>query len=236
MALLVITLMTRAAAQTLSGWLAASMRTKSDVLLDSESSKTSDFVRMEAGSQPDSVWAAARVIEVMADSAMVKLDHDPIPEWEWPQMTMMFSIADEVDIDALAAGQSLHVEINKASDSDFSITQIHIMEGMQGTHDGHQSMDHSSMDHSTMDHSTVDHSDHSSMDHSQHSTMPHDQHDMNNTVDHSSMDHSQHTMEASPMDSHQDQQSVDHSDHSTIDHSQHDQSGSKAVDQSKMHH
>ena len=104
--------------------------TSAQFLLDSESSKTSDFVRMEAGSQPDSVWAAARVIEVMADSAMVKLDHDPIPEWEWPQMTMMFSIADEVDIDALAAGQSLHVEINKASDSDFSITQIHIMEGI----------------------------------------------------------------------------------------------------------
>ena len=192
--------------------------TSAQFLLDSESSKTSDFVRLEAGSQPDSVWAAARVIEVMTDSAMVKLDHDPIPEWEWPQMTMMFSVADEVDIDALAAGQSLRVEINKASDRDFRITQIHIMEGMQGTHDGHQSMDHSSMDHS------------------QRSTMPHDQRDMNNTVDHSSMDHSQHTMEASPMDSHQDQQSVDHSDHSTMDHSQHDQSGSKAVDHSKMHH
>ena len=58
--------------------------TSAQFLLDSESSKTSDFVRMEAGSQPDSVWAAARVIEVMTDSAMVKLDHDPIPEWDWP--------------------------------------------------------------------------------------------------------------------------------------------------------
>lgn len=198
--------------------------TSAQFLLDSESSKTSDFVRMEAGSQSDSVWAAARVIEVMADSAMVKLDHDPIPEWEWPQMTMMFSVADEVDMNALSAGQSLHVEINKTSDSDFSITQIHIMEGMQGAHDDHQSMDHSSMDHSMMDHS-------------QHETMPHDQHDMNNTVDHSSMDHSQHTMD--PAKSHQDHQSMDHSDHSTMDHSQQsmpDQSESEAVDHSKMHH
>jgi len=181
--------------------------TSAQFLLDSESSKTSDFVRMEAGSQPGSVWAAARVIEVMADNAMVKLDHDPIPEWEWPQMTMLFSVGDEVDIDALAAGQSLHVEINKASDSNFSITQIHIMEGVQGAHDGHQSMNHSSMNHSTADNS-----------------------------DHSGMDHSQHTMESSTMDNHQDHQSMDHSDHSTMDHSQHDQSGPKAVDHSKMHH
>ena len=142
--------------------------TSAQFLLDSESSKTSDFVRMEAGSQPDSVWAAARVIEVMADSAMVKLDHDPIPEWEWPQMTMMFSVANEVDINRLAVGQSLHVEINKASNSEFVITQIHIMDRMQ---DEHQSMGHS-----------------------QHEMMNHDQHTMENTVDHSTMDHSQHTM------------------------------------------
>ena len=135
--------------------------TSAQFLLDSESSKTSDFLRMEAGSQPDSVWAAARVIEVMADSAMIKLDHDPIPEWEWPQMTMMFSVADEVDIDSLAVGQSLHVEINKASDSEFVITQIHIMEGVQ---DEHQSMDHSSMDHSQ--HAIPDQSDSKAVDHS----------------------------------------------------------------------
>ncbi len=231
--------------------------TSAQFLLDSESSKTSDFVRMEAAAQPTSVWAAARVIDVMTDSAMVKLDHDPIPEWEWPQMTMNFAVSDEVDLSTLKEGQSLHVEINKVGDSGFSVTQIHIMERMQGEHDDHESIDHSSMDHSTMGHaddSSMDHSqdatmnhdkhdmentDHASMDHGEHSSMSHDQHDMKDVVDHSSMDHSQHTAESDSMNNHHDHSSMDHTDHSNMDHSQHtmpDQADSDKVDHSKMNH
>jgi len=160
-----------------------SVVTSAQFLLDSESSKTSDFIRMQTETQKSSVWIAARVIETMKESRKVKLDHDPIPEWEWPQMTMMFSVADEADMNALKANQSLHVEINKASDTEFVITQIHIMDSMQD------------------------------MDHSQHSTMNHDQHTTDNTIDHSTMDHSQHNMESNTMENHDDHSMMDHSQH-----------------------
>ncbi|MGH1484732.1 MAG: efflux RND transporter periplasmic adaptor subunit [Cellvibrionaceae bacterium] len=184
--------------------------TSAQFLLDSESSKTSDFIRMEAQQQANSVWAVARVVEVMAESGQLKLNHDPIPEWEWPTMTMLFSVDEGVnegiDLSSIAIGQTLHIEINKQGDSDFSISQIHIVDP-----DKSSSMDqsnHSEMNHG--DHSTMDHSNHSEMNHSDHSTMDHSNHSEMNHSDHSTMDHSQHTMP--------------------------DQSDSKPVDHSKMQH
>lgn len=101
-------------------------------LLDSESSKSSDFKRMSqvdaknSTAVPSSVWVSAYIESMMADNHMLSLTHDPIPEWSWPEMTMDFTVADAVDISELENGMNLHVEVTKTSDGNYQISNIHI--------------------------------------------------------------------------------------------------------------
>ncbi|QJR81312.1 efflux RND transporter periplasmic adaptor subunit [Alteromonas pelagimontana] len=101
--------------------------TSAQFLLDSESSKTSDFIRMQSDSKSQSIWTRGVVETVMPAHRMVTVSHDAIPEWEWPEMTMDFNVADAVDITQLAEGLSLHLEITRRADEEYAITAIHVM-------------------------------------------------------------------------------------------------------------
>ena len=111
--------------------------TSAQFLLDSESSKSSDFKRMhsedsyseESGSEesaPLSVWVAAKIQSMTADQKMLTLVHEPIPEWDWPEMIMDFIVADAVDFSLLKEGLSLHVELTKTASGDYQVSNIHI--------------------------------------------------------------------------------------------------------------
>ncbi|WP_241238954.1 efflux RND transporter periplasmic adaptor subunit [Colwellia sp. Arc7-635] len=104
-------------------------------LLDSESSKSSDFKRMnhdDAESDeisPSSVWVPAQIESLMAEDQMLILRHEAIPEWDWPEMTMDFIATDSVDFSLLNRGLNLHVEITKTVNGDYQISNIHIPDG-----------------------------------------------------------------------------------------------------------
>jgi len=99
-------------------------------LLDSESSKSSDFKRMHGGDtdadMPSSVWVAVEIQSLMPGHKMLTLTHAAIPEWDWPEMTMDFTAADSVDFSLLEAGMMLHVEIAKGADGNYLIKTVHI--------------------------------------------------------------------------------------------------------------
>ena len=192
--------------------------TSAQFLIDSESNIDAELTRLESGGEPeleatgasDSVIATREVIAIK--DGMLTLNHDPIPEWDWPVMKMDFIVADDVDLTRLKPGQTITFEIEKTGDWDFVIRSIDgnpSKPSMRQRDLDPASMDHSAMDHSTMDHSIMDHStmDHSTMDHStmDHSTMDHSAMD-HSAMDHSTMDHS--TMVHSAMD------------HSTMNHSE----------------
>lgn len=105
-------------------------------LLDSESSKSSDFKRMNGdvdeadASMPSSVWVQASIESMMADHKMLTLAHEAIPEWEWPEMTMDFIASDSVDFSLLSEGMSLHVEVTKEDNGDYKISNIHVPDDM----------------------------------------------------------------------------------------------------------
>lgn len=113
--------------------------TSAQFLIDSESSKTSDFKRMtpreqatnDLGAESRSAWVAARIDSLMPNHRMVTLAHEPIPEWQWPAMTMDFMVAEDVDIDALKQGMRLHVEITKDTNDAYLLTQVHITDQEQ---------------------------------------------------------------------------------------------------------
>ena len=176
-------------------------------LLDSESSKTSDFKRMSPenaaeNDKPASVWVAAVIDEQILDERIVSASHEAIEAWNMMAMTMNFSVSDDVDFNVLTPGTELHMEIKMGNSGMYEIIGTHIMssgsmqpeEDMQSAEDlsqpSHDDMDHSKMDHSQMNHSEMDHSkmDHGEMDHSK---MNHDGMDTN-AADHSKTDHSNH--------------------------------------------
>lgn len=113
--------------------------TSAQFLIDSESSKNSDFKRMLSKQEPNSVWMEGEINRVMAGhgskQAMANITHAPADAWGWPEMTMDFSVADSVDSSALKAGQTLHFEVTKTEDGGYEITGIHIMSESQSNMD-----------------------------------------------------------------------------------------------------
>lgn len=104
-------------------------------LLDSESSKSSDFKRMNHDDSesdeisPSSVWVPAQIQSLMAEHKMLTLTHEAIPEWDWPEMTMDFIATDSVDFSQLTEGLSLHVEVTKTASGDYQVSNIHVPDG-----------------------------------------------------------------------------------------------------------
>ncbi len=101
--------------------------TSAQFLIDSESSKNSDFKRMTHDEVPSSVWMEGEINSVMAGHRMVNITHGPAEAWDWPEMTMDFDVGEKVDIDSLKSGQSLHFEVSKTEDGGYEVTGIHIM-------------------------------------------------------------------------------------------------------------
>ncbi|MDN4504086.1 efflux RND transporter periplasmic adaptor subunit [Alteromonadaceae bacterium BrNp21-10] len=101
--------------------------TSAQFLIDSESSKSSDFKRMTHDEVPNSIWMQGEVNSVMTGHRMVNITHGPAEAWDWPEMTMDFNVAENVDFDSLKSGQSLHFEVSKTEDSGYEVTGIHIM-------------------------------------------------------------------------------------------------------------
>lgn len=102
--------------------------TSAQFLIDSESSKSSDFKRMTHDEVPNSIWMQGEINSVMAAHRMVNITHQAAEAWDWPAMTMDFDVAESVDIKALEAGQPLHFEVSKKNGNGFEITGVHIMD------------------------------------------------------------------------------------------------------------
>ncbi len=102
--------------------------TSAQFLIDSESSKTSDFKRMhyeEEAPMPDSVWTAATINAVQAEEREVSATHEAIDQWQWPEMTMDFTVSESVDMSGLQEGRDLNIEITRVAENRYEITAVH---------------------------------------------------------------------------------------------------------------
>jgi Cu/Ag efflux protein CusF len=55
---------------------------------------------------------------------MVNLSHGPIPAINWPAMTMDFSVAPEVDLGSVKAGQAVEFTLAEAGGGKYTVTSI----------------------------------------------------------------------------------------------------------------
>ncbi len=99
-------------------------------LLDSESSKSSDFKRMdhrtESGSAPRTVSSAdtfGTINTVMPDRRVLNISRAAIEKWNRPPATMDFVAGPEIDLSTLAPGMEVAFQF-QVVDGDFIVTDI----------------------------------------------------------------------------------------------------------------
>ncbi|MFZ3087552.1 MAG: copper-binding protein [Methylotenera sp.] len=68
--------------------------------------------------------AKGEVVAEDKDSSKVKLKHDPVPELNWPAMTMFFNVADKSLLDAVKIGDQVEFEFVKVDGGGPLITKI----------------------------------------------------------------------------------------------------------------
>jgi Cu(I)/Ag(I) efflux system membrane fusion protein len=88
--------------------------TSAQFLLDSESSISSDFMRMTPPMMGiiEEVWVSATVMEVDVDNRLVTLSHDAIREWQQAPMLMELPVSESLDINKLSQGDAIQVLLN----------------------------------------------------------------------------------------------------------------------------
>ena len=99
-------------------------------LIDSESSVSADLRRIDGGMQetkketPSRVCVNGTLVNLMRDHRMASVRHAPVPEWDWPGMTMDFTFTEEVDLSAYGNGDEVRFCVDKLSDGSYEISQM----------------------------------------------------------------------------------------------------------------
>lgn len=122
--------------------------TSAQFLIDSESSLTASFERMQdKASEPsplnmdmnmsmdknmgtpspdntNQVWIKGTINTIDVTLSRLNLNHEPVPEWGWPSMMMDFPVADAVDIQQFNKGQSLQFLVRKLDSGGIQIINV----------------------------------------------------------------------------------------------------------------
>jgi membrane fusion protein, copper/silver efflux system len=125
--------------------------TSAQFLLDSESSISSDFARMEHGesvsasaethdmsdmAEPESDVPSAmvngQILNIDKENRILTIARDAIEKWQRPAATMDFSLTDNINIDQLSHQQNIHftfeIRQNAEQQSEFIIVQLMVLD------------------------------------------------------------------------------------------------------------
>ncbi|UMM04772.1 efflux RND transporter periplasmic adaptor subunit [Vibrio campbellii] len=96
--------------------------TSAHFMLDSESSQSADLSRINSVEpEAETAWAKGEITDVMENHRMLTINHQPVPEWDWPGMVMNFTFADGVDMGDLKKGQAIEFEMQKTESGQYQI-------------------------------------------------------------------------------------------------------------------
>jgi Cu(I)/Ag(I) efflux system membrane fusion protein len=97
--------------------------TSAQFLLDSESSVRASLQRLSKPPKPE-IWTAGVINTVEQASRTLNVTHDPIPELNWPVMTMDFPVAKGVKLEGLKADSQARFRIRQGEDGRYEIDAI----------------------------------------------------------------------------------------------------------------
>jgi Cu(I)/Ag(I) efflux system membrane fusion protein len=96
----------------------------------------------KTGDAAKTAWVAAEIKSVTPATRVVSAEHETVPEWQWPSMTMNFFVAEAVEIDQLQAGTQLHMQIAMRADGQYEISAVHIVSQPESPDQSQQPMIH----------------------------------------------------------------------------------------------
>ncbi|MEZ9765521.1 efflux RND transporter periplasmic adaptor subunit [Vibrio splendidus] len=101
--------------------------TSAHFMLDSESSQSADLSRINGvEEQAETVWAKGEIADVMQGSRMVTINHQPVPEWDWPGMVMNFTFAEGLDMRDVKRGQVVDFEMIKTESGQYEVVDYKV--------------------------------------------------------------------------------------------------------------
>ena len=101
--------------------------TSGQFLIDSESNIDLALARMDEDVRadlPNRVQIGAVVRDTDIGATRITLQHDSVPEWSWPAMTMAFDVVNTSLLTGLESGQAVDVVIERIADGRHRITEI----------------------------------------------------------------------------------------------------------------
>ena len=108
--------------------------TSAQFLLDSESSKTSDFQRLDGvniSQEPSKTTpvnnqiATLKVKVNQLNGQTINVDHPAIEQWQWPAMTMDFKLDEQLRAEQFPIGAEVKVDITKVDKRTYVITKVY---------------------------------------------------------------------------------------------------------------
>jgi Cu(I)/Ag(I) efflux system membrane fusion protein len=110
--------------------------TSAQFLIDSESSLTASFERMQdpasnemsmdmqADENPSQVWIDGKIKNVMPGHNMLTIQHKPVDAWGWPTMVMDFTVQEDISINHLEANSAIRFLVKKLESGGIKIIEI----------------------------------------------------------------------------------------------------------------
>ncbi|MFD2231795.1 efflux RND transporter periplasmic adaptor subunit [Alkalimarinus sediminis] len=89
-----------------------------------EGSQTTNSDSGSADSKSKTVVATGTIKELMTEMAMITVVHDPIEEWQWPMMSMSFTLAEPGKIPEISNGDRIKFQLHEMDDGDYQISEI----------------------------------------------------------------------------------------------------------------
>ena len=102
--------------------------TSGQFLIDSESNIESALARMDEPAESAPASSRVRIGAIIRGTdpgaAKITLQHDPVPEWSWPAMTMEFDVADPALLEGLEKDQPVGIVIIRQADGRHEVVDI----------------------------------------------------------------------------------------------------------------
>jgi len=105
--------------------------TSAQFLIDSESSITAEFERMESAesaeiqnADPDQAWVDGTITAVMPGHNMLTVQHQPVESWGWPEMVMDFNVVETIPLTDLETGSPVRMLVKKLESGGMRVVEI----------------------------------------------------------------------------------------------------------------
>lgn len=110
--------------------------TSAQFLIDSESSLTASFARMEepmamaesedSAALDSKVWIDGQIEGVRPGEKVLSIRHKEVAAWGWPEMLMDFPVSENVDLDKLKAKDIIRFLVQKHDDGSIEIVEMNL--------------------------------------------------------------------------------------------------------------